>query len=161
MKQFSLTKKLSIVIAMLVMLLSITPMASMAQSSSYTKFSFDILADGELVRGTAFRLRDTNKVSDAWAVNMSYSDEHTSAHPDGSGKTKTLFWLGIYNPNGTNPAGSKKVLVLEDGGTYYNKAYDSANGKKVAMYGKDNSSTNKRYGVEGKWSPNVDRSPSN
>lgn len=34
MKQFSLTKKLSIVIAMLVMLLSITPIASMAKSSS-------------------------------------------------------------------------------------------------------------------------------
>lgn len=133
----------------------------MAQSSSYTKFSFDILADGELVRGTAFRLRDTNKVSDAWAVKLKYSDEHTSAHPDGSGKTRTYFWLGIYNPSGTNPAGSKECLVLEDGGMYYNKAYDSANGKKVAMYGKDNSTTNKRYGVEGIWSPNVGRSPSN
>lgn len=161
MKQFSLTKKLSIVIAMLVMLLSITPIASMAKSSSYPKFSFDILADGELVRGTAFRLRDTNKVSDAWAVKLKYSDEHTSAHPDGSGKTRTYFWLGIYNPSGTNPAGSKECLVLEDGGMYYNKAYDSANGKKVAMYGKDNSTTNKRYGVEGIWSPNVGRSPSN
>lgn len=161
MKQFSLTKKLSIVIAMLVMLLSITPIASMAKSSSYTKFSFDILADGELVRGTAFRLRDTNKVSDAWAVNMSYSDEHTSAHLDGSGKTVTLFWLGIDNPKGTNPAGSARYAVLEDDGTYYRKAYDSANGKKVAMYGKDNSTTNKRYGVGGKWSPNVNHPPSN
>lgn len=92
---------------------------------------------------------------------MSYSDEHTSAHLDGSGKTVTLFWLGIDNPKGTNPAGSARYAVLEDGGMYYNKAYDSANGKKVAMYGKDNSTTNKRYGVEGIWSPNVGRSPSN
>ncbi len=84
-----------------------------------------------------------------------YSDE------DPSVKTKTTFWLGIYNPNGINPLGSQKQIVLEDSGWHYYSAYAAASKKEVYLYASDNGTKNKLYSVSGKWAPYSGHRPEN
>mgnify|MGYP002580652297 FL=1 len=152
-----LRKKLCVTLMLLVVLLSASPFFATATAS--TDFSYTVEAKGQLVRVPGYKLRDTSDTYDAWKVRMTDSTEHTKEHTDGSAKTATLFWLGIYNKNGNNPMGSEKKKVVEGHDAYYFAAYAASNNKKVALYAADNSSTNKQYNIKGYWSPNQNHKP--
>lgn len=157
MKSNRVRKKLCVTMLLLVVLMSASPF--LATATAAEDFTFTVEAKGELSRLSGYKLRNTSDTYDAWKVRMTDSTEHTKEHTDGSAKTATLFWLGIYNKNGNNPMGSEKKKVVEGHDAYYFAAYAASNNKKVALYAADNSSTNKKYNIKGYWSPNQNHRP--
>ncbi len=152
-KQKQLIKRMSILFVLLIMFVTIL---SATTASAFVKpFELDIPANGDLCRTSNRYLRDTSTIQDAWEIKFVYSDE------DPSVKTKTTFWLGIYNPNGINPLGSQKQIVLEDSGWHYYSAYAAASKKEVYLYASDNGTKNKLYSVSGKWAPYSGHRPEN
>lgn len=164
-----MVKKRKALIAILVSLLlllsltvSLTPIISKAAAAATVSFSFDISGKQALTKTPSYQYRNATSVSNAWAVRLDYSNEPTVAHPDGSGKTATTFWLGIYNPKGTNPLGSKKYNVTE-GGAYFDyfPAYEAASKKYVYLYACDNNYRLESYSASGKWNPATGKTPNN
>lgn len=154
-KQKRLVKKLSILFVMLI--LSVTVLSTTAASAATAKiriFNFDIPAKGELCHSKYSYYRNTDSVLDGWGLDFKYSDE-------GSVDTNTTFWLGIDNPNGINPVGSKKFVVLESkaAGMRSYSAYNAANREYVFLYASDNWTKNELYTISGEWTPNYGKPP--
>ncbi|MDE5996488.1 MAG: DUF2712 domain-containing protein [Eubacterium sp.] len=156
-KQKKLVKKLSTLFVMLI--LSVTVLSTTAASAATAKirvFNFDIPAKGELCHSKYSYYRNTDSVLDGWGIILKYSDE-----PYYTGITVTKFWLGIDNPNGTNPMGSQKFNVAEGTGWHSYSAYNEANRKNVFLYASDNSQSNDKYSTSGQWTPNYGEPPEN
>lgn len=131
-----------------VLLLFVTITGSVTASAGTEDFSFDIPSSQGLVHTRNSYIRNTGKINQAWSVRMDYSDEGVSQY-----NTRTLFWLGIDNPNGINPLGSKKISVLENSGYNYCSANEDASYKYVYLYASDNAKAQNAYSCSGKWNP--------
>ena len=134
-----------------VLLLFVTITGSITATAGYAdreEFTFDMPANQGLVHTRNSYLRNTDKINQAWSVSMTYSNEGVSQY-----NTRTLFWLGIDNPNGVNPMGSGKISVLEGSGYNYADANNKASYKYVFLYASDNAKTQKVYSCRGFWNP--------
>lgn len=158
-KKYKLISKIGALF--LALLMTVTVFSSTVVSAKSKEFNLDIKKSGEICRTTEKYLRDTTSVDDAWKIKLTYSDETTKGAPDGSAKTATKFWLGIYNKNGTNPVGSEKHNVIEGSGWKYFSAKAAASNKEVYLYASDNNTTNSAYSVKGKWYPYSGHKPDN
>ena len=153
-KQKKLIKRLGILFLLLIM--SFTILSATAVSAAVpTEFSFrfDIPADGDLCRTGYSCLRATNSIKDAWGVDYDYGTESLKV------RTYATFWLGIHNPNGINPLGSKKYNIKEGTDWHYLPAYAAASREYVYLYASDNSTSNDKYSAQGDWTPNAYRLP--
>ncbi len=159
----SLTAILVSLLLLLALTVSLTPIISNAAAtevSETVEFDFDIPEGQQIKRTKNYEKRNTTSVKNAWAVKLDYSDEPTLAHPYGGGNTKTTFWLGIYNPNGINPLGSKKYNVSEGKDKFdYLTALAKASNKNVYLYACDNDNRSISYSVSGRWNPATGRKP--
>ncbi len=145
-----LKQVISCALVCLVAVLSVSPLVATA-TDNYS-YKLDIQRDGKYSHTSYMLYRNTNVKTNKWGVKLTHSNEPTKGHHDGSENTATRFWLGVNNPNGTNPEGSKKVNVKEGALTYTKTdAYANASLKNVYLYASDNSSTNVQYNVEGYW----------
>lgn len=145
-----LKKQLALTLSALILVIAITPIVATATD----KYSYALVIPRvQQLTHTPYTLyRNTNQTSNKWGVKLTHSNEHTAGHPDGSAKTGTTFWLGVDNPNGINPVGSKKVVATE-GSLFYTKteAFSNASLENVYLYASDNAATNASYDVEGYW----------
>lgn len=92
-----------LVLLFAVLLLFVTLTGSITGLAVNKPFGFDIPKNGGLTHTTDSYKRNTSQPNNAWMVQFDYSDEGISQY-----NTRTLFWLGIDNPNGINPMGSEK-----------------------------------------------------
>lgn len=112
---------------------------------------FEIKANQGFSHDANKQYRSTNDVNDAWKVNF----KKTSETED----NLTSFHLGIYNPDGTNPTGSKKYVVEVGSGAHYYPAYQRASDQHVYLYARNNSQTEEIYTVSGYWDEETGISP--
>lgn len=154
-KQKKLIKKLGILFVMLIMSVTVlsTTIASAATAPTVS-FSFAIPELGALTKTTQSYKRNTDTVNDAWAITFETSNE-----PALLSKTKSTFWLGVNNPSGVNPMGSKKYIVKEGSGWENLTALPAASQKYVLLYASDNGTTNDEYSAGGRWTPNSGNKP--
>lgn len=131
-----------------VLLLFVTLTGSITGLAVNKPFGFDIPKNGGLTHTTDSYKRNTSQPNNAWMVQFDYSDEGISQY-----NTRTLFWLGIDNPNGINPMGSEKKSVLEKSGPKYFGAKSEASNKYVYLYASDNTDKQKAYTASGYWHP--------
>lgn len=148
-KKIKNIKILSLLLTILLTIMAITPLVATATDKYY--YDIDIPKLQGLTHTSYTLYRNTNSKTNKWAVKLSYSNEHTKDHSDGSAKTATTFWLGVNNPNGINPAGSSKVTVTEGAGYKKSDAFSNASLKNVYLYASDNHATNAAYDVDGYW----------
>ena len=141
--------KILVLTLFLIMLLSSSLTAYATDKYSY---SLDIPKVQGLTHTTYTLYRGTNNVENKCGVKLTYSNEHTKDHPDGSANTATTFWLGVDNPDGVNPTGSAKVNVNENAISYTkSNAYSRASLKNVYLYARDNAAKNAAYDIDGYW----------
>lgn len=145
------SKKIKVLVFALFIIMLLSSSLTAYATDKYS-YSLDIPKVQGLTHTTYTLYRNTNNTQNKWGVKLTYSNEHTKDHPDGSANTATTFWLGVDNPNGVNPMGSAKVVVTENS-LFYTKsnAYAQASLKNVYLYASDNAATNAAYDVEGKW----------
>ena len=156
-KQKKLIKKLSILFVMLILSVTVlSTTAASAATATIRKFNFDIPAKGALCHSKYSYKRNTDSTLDGWGLDFKFSDE-------GSGNSRTTFWLGIDNPDGINPMGSKKFVVTESltAGMHSYSAYNAANREYVFLYASDNWEYNEQYTASGEWTPNCGKVPEN
>lgn len=125
-------------------------------------FTFEIKAEMEPNHDKNKKERSTKDVNNAWKVKMTSSNEPTKAHPNGSAKTATKFYLGIITASGkNNDVGSIQYKVIEGEEAKYYAAYQKASPATVYLYGRDNNVTNNIYAVKGVWDEETGKSPTN
>ncbi len=125
-------------------------------------FSFEILQEKKPSHDKNKKERSTKDVNNAWKVKMTSSNEPTKAHPNGSAKTATKFYLGIITASGkNNDVGSIQYKVIEGEEAKYYAAYQKASPATVYLYGRDNNVTNNIYAVKGVWDEETGKSPTN
>lgn len=119
-----------------------------AATDNNINFSFEIMAGMEPNHDKNGQRRSTSDVNNAWKVKLISSNEPTKAHPDGSAKTATKFYLGINNHSvKKNEVGSIQYNVLEGDEAKYYAAYQKASPADVYLYGRDNNVTNHVYAI--------------
>lgn len=125
-------------------------------------FTFEIRAEMVPNYDKNEQRRSTSDVNNAWKVKLTSSNEPTKAHPDGSAKTATKFYLGINNHSvKKNEVGSIQYNVLEGDEAKYYAAYQKASPADVYLYGRDNNVTNHVYAVSGVWDEETGKKPTN
>lgn len=150
-------KLLSLVLLLaLVVSISAPLMSYAAAADNNYGFSFKIKADQLPSKNDDKRYRGTDRTDSAWKVQFNTSSE------SGIGKTKTIFYLGAYNPNGNNKVASAYHTIKEGSEAKYYSAYTNASKKYVYLYGKDNDDgSTSGYTVTGLWDEETGKSPVN
>lgn len=151
-RNFKLIKKLIMLFAILLITASLsTPIMSMAYIDNNINYTFDIPVGG---RGhcTESRYRSTTNILNTWKVNMSYSDEKTKGHPDGSAQTASMFLLGAKQEGDTYfHQASELEEVIEGSGNHYCPTKTNASKADTRLYAEDNGGATSSYAVKGTW----------
>lgn len=128
--------------------------SSAASALDKQAFSFKVKADHKRNHTKNSMHRTSNATDNAWMVDFRSSDETTT------GKTATIFYLGIVNKNGDNGYGSAYRTVKEGSGPKYYSPYDNTYKKNIVLYAMDNKDgTTNGYSITGYWSAQSGKKP--
>ncbi|MFR5876114.1 MAG: DUF2712 domain-containing protein [Eubacterium sp.] len=151
-KNLKLIKRLIVLFVMLLITATLSaPIMGMAYVNNNYSYTFNIPVGG---RGhcTTSKYRSTTNIQNTWKVNMSYSDEPTKAHPDGSTQTASKFLLGAKKDGDKYySTASSLYTVLEGSGNHYYPTKSNASKADTRLYAEDNGGATSEYTVKGTW----------